>query len=292
VNPDAEKLPDDKQNEFVHYVMQLLYLSQRGRPDIRTAISFLSTRLQSPDVDDYKKLVRVIKYLQGTVDLSLKLNSDSEGFNIRWWVDAAYAVHSNMRGHTGATMMMGNGSVYSTSSKQKMVARSSTECEMIGVYDVLPQMMWTANFLQEQGYKVDISTLYQDNTSAILLETNGRRSSTKWTRHMNIRYFYIKDQVDSNVVKIEYCITDEMFGDFFTKPLQGSKFKYMRDKIMNVDPRDKYHSDHRSVLDEIEESEGWKAKECENEECDVKTLGSELMNKKEENADDVADVEK
>ncbi len=221
----------------------------------------------------------------------LTLNGKENGFDVRWWVDAAYAVHSNMRGHTGATMMMGNGSVYSTSSKQKMVARSSTECEIIGVYDVLPQMMWVANFLQEQGYKVDTSTLYQDNTSAILLETNGRRSSTKRTRHMNIRYFYIKDQVDSKVVKIEYCNTDEMYGDFFTKPLQGYKFKYMRDKIMNVDPHDKYHSDHRSVLSEDEINDEMNEKECEIEEWNDKNLGSEIVSKININADDVVNNE-
>jgi hypothetical protein len=264
--------------------MQLLYLSQRGRPDIRTAIAFLCTRLQKPDVDDYKKLIRVLKYLQGTVDMVLTLSSVDAGFNVKWWVDAAYAVHDNMRGHTGGTMMMGNGAVYSTSSKQKMVARSSTECEIIGVYDVLPQMLWTANFLQEQGYKIDCSTLYQDNTSAILLETNGRRSSTKRTRHMNIRYFYIKDQVDSNVIKIVHCPTDDMLGDFFTKPLQGSKFKRMRDVIMNLDPNDKYHSDHRSVLSDDEESDQeLDEQECKNEEWNEKNLGSDNLKK----ADDV-----
>jgi hypothetical protein len=255
INPEAEKLNESDKSLFVHYVMQLLYLSQRGRPDIRTAISFLCTRIQYPDSDDYKKLTRVLKYLQSTTDLALTLSTGENGFNVRWWVDAAYAVHDNMRGHTGGTMMMGSGSVFSTSSKQKMVARSSTECEIIGVYDVLPQMMWTANFLNDQGYKVDTSTLLQDNTSAILLETNGRKSSTKRTRHMNIRYFYIKDHVDANIVRIEYCNTDDMLGDFFTKPLQGMKFKQMRDHIMNIDPHSKYHSDHRSVLGNEEEDE-------------------------------------
>jgi hypothetical protein len=219
----------------------------------------------------------------------LTLASDEGGFNIRWWVDAAYAVHSNMKGHTGGTMMMGNGSAYSTSSKQKMVGRSSTECEIIGVYDVLPQMLWTANFLSAQGYPVNTSTLFQDNTSAILLETNGRKSSTKRTRHMNIRYFYIKDHVDSNIVKIEYCNTDDMLADFFTKPLQGLKFKQMRDHIMNLDPNNKYHSSHRSVLDEDEISEkGSGTLGSEVFACERKNKNNE-ENSEAEKANDVAD---
>jgi hypothetical protein len=212
-------------------------------------VSFLNGRVQKPDEDDYKKLCRVIKYLQGTPDLPLVLAADDSGL-IRWWVDASFAVHPDMKGHTGATMSLGNGSVYSTSSKQKLVARSSTESELIGVHDVMPQVIWTRNFLIGQGFNVDDSILYQDNMSAMLLEKNGRMSSGKRTKHINIRYFFVKDRVDSKDITIIHCPTGEMLADYFTKPLQGSLFRRMRDLIMNIDPNSKYHSGHRSVLDQ------------------------------------------
>lgn len=68
---------------------------------------------------------------------------------------------------------------------------------------------------------------------------------------MNIRYFFIKDQVDSKRVKIEHCPTADMLADYFTKPLQGAPFRKLRDHIMNLDPSSVYHSNnsgHRSVL--------------------------------------------
>ena len=65
---------------------------------------------------------------------------------------------------------------------------------------------------------------------------------------MNIRYFYVTDKVKSGELRIEYCPTDQMRGDFFTKPIQGGKFYRDRDVLMNIDPRSPYHSDHRSVL--------------------------------------------
>jgi hypothetical protein len=68
---------------------------------------------------------------------------------------------------------------------------------------------------------------------------------------MNIRYFFIKDQVDSKRVKIEHCPTADMMADFFTKPLQGTQFRKLRDRIMNIAPSSAYHSSnsgHRSVL--------------------------------------------
>ena len=116
------------------------------------------------------------------------------------------------------------------------------------MHKVLPQLIWTTHFLKGQGVKVNESVLFQDNMSSMLLEKNGRASSLKRTRHMNIRFFFIKDRVESKEVCIEYCPTGKMLADFFTKPLQGKQFYKLRDQVMNIDPDSKYHSDHRSVL--------------------------------------------
>ena len=88
----------------MHAVMQLLYLSQRARPDIHTAVSFLCSHLNKPDMDDYKQLCRVIKYLHGMLDLPLRLSGDGTG-TIRWWINAFFAVHADMKGHTGRTCL-------------------------------------------------------------------------------------------------------------------------------------------------------------------------------------------
>ena len=114
----------------------------------------------------------MIKYLRGTLDLPLKLSGDGTG-TIRWWIDASFGVHADMKGHTGGTLSLGKGPVYSTSTKQKLVARSSTESEVIGVHDVMPQVIWTNYFLQAQGVKVGDTVVYQDNMSSMLLEKNG-----------------------------------------------------------------------------------------------------------------------
>ena len=131
---------------------------------------------------------------------------------------------------------MGQGSIYSNSLKQKLVARSSTEAELVGVHDILPQILWTHNFLMSQGYPVQKNIIYQDNMSAMLLENNGRKSSTKRTKHIELRYFFIHDQIKQDKVLIEHCPTLKMRADFFTKPLQGMLFYRLRDLIMNIAP--------------------------------------------------------
>ena len=76
-------------------------------------------------------------------------------------------------------MMIGKGSVYSMSSKQKINTRSSTEAELVGVDDAIGMAMWMRMFMQHQGYSIEDNIIYQDNQSAMLLEKNGKKSSGK-----------------------------------------------------------------------------------------------------------------
>jgi hypothetical protein len=235
---------------FHHNVAKLLFLCKRARPDIQTAIAFLCTRVKGPDMDDYKKLMRVMRYLRGTLDLPLTLEAGDTN-TVQWWVDASYATHPDMKSHTGAGMTLGKGLVYGTSTRQKLVTRSSTEAELVGVHDALPQVLWTRYFLEGQGYKLDDNIMYQDNKSTILLAENGRGSSGKRTRHINIRYFFVKERIAAKELRVEHCPTGEMVSDFFTKPLQGIQFRKLRDLIMNADPGHKPCLAHRSVLEQV-----------------------------------------
>ena len=98
----------------------------------------------------------------------------------------------------------------------------------------MPPIYWTRYFLEAQGYCVDNDILYQDNKSSILLETNGKASSGKRTKHINIRYFFITELVKKGDVSVVWCPSGDMIADFATKPLQGSLFKKFRDQIMGV----------------------------------------------------------
>jgi hypothetical protein len=218
-------------------VAKLLFLSKRARPDIQQAVAFLTTRVLSPDNDDYKKLGRIVRYLRTYPNLPLTLEADDTHI-IKWWIDASFAVHTDMKSHTGATMTMGKGSIYSSSTRQKLNTKSSTEAELVAVDDAMPMVLWTRYFLQEQGYVVEDTELLQDNQSTMLLEKNGCASSGRRTRHINIRYFFVADRVKRNEVSIKYCPTDDMVGDFFTKPLSGAKFRKFRRIILNLQDND------------------------------------------------------
>jgi len=186
VNPHSPPLPTSESKSFHHYVAKLLFLCKRARPDIQTAVTYLSSRVKAPKIDELMKLRRVMRYLRATRDLPLTLGADAV-VQAGWRVDASFGIHDDMKSHTGVIMSLEKGAVYATSRRQRLNTRSSTEAELVGINDVLSQVLRTWYFMDSQGYPVHPTKLYQDNMSTILLGKNGKASSSKCTRHINIR---------------------------------------------------------------------------------------------------------
>ena len=90
-------------------------------------------------------------------------------------------------------MSLGKGSAYSTSTHHKLNTKSSTEAKLVAVNNVMPLILWTRYFLEAQGYEVHENKVFQDNQSTILLEKNGKHSSSHRTCHINIQYFFVTD---------------------------------------------------------------------------------------------------
>ena len=175
-----------------------------------------------------------MKYLTHTVN-DTSTSSVGDGVNkLEWFIDASVAVHPDFRSHTGLTSGFGGGlgSPINESFKQKLNTDSGTTSELAAVHQGPPIASWVKLFLEEQGHSIDENIVHQDNQSAILLEKNGKKSSSKRTRHLNIRYFMVTDQVEKGNVSVRHCPTDEMIGDFMTKGLQGIKFAKFRKAIM------------------------------------------------------------
>jgi hypothetical protein len=228
---DVPKLSKQKAENFHSVVALLLYISKRCRFDIQIAVAFLCTRVSAPDEDDWKKLLRVLQYLRGTIDLKLVLGADNMK-QMKSWVDVSYAVHEDCKSHTGGLVSFGWGILLSKSQKQKLNTKSSTEGEIVGVSDFLPNMIWARMFLEAQGITLEENILYQDNESAIRIEKNGKTSSGQKTKHMDARYFFIKDRLKTEKIEVRHCPTEIMIADFFTKPLQGALFRKFRDVVL------------------------------------------------------------
>ena len=185
MNENAEKLDKEKADLFHSVVAKLLYITKRSRPDIETAVAFLTTRVSKSDVDDFKKLKRVLPWLKQTKD-DVRIIGAKSVQELYTWVDAAFAVHNNMRSQTGGAMSYGYGMIHCRSNKQKLNTKSSTVAELVGTSEYVPFSIWMALFMESQGYKLSKSILFQDNESVIKMELNGRDSCTGRFRHIDI----------------------------------------------------------------------------------------------------------
>jgi hypothetical protein len=161
--------------------MKSLFASKRARPNIHLANAFLCTRVKKPTEEDRQKMMKLLKYLNGT--RHVKLTSQANNLNVlKRYVDAAFAVLHNFKSRTGAVLTMGNGAIQSMFRKQNLNTRSSTEAKLVGADDGSTMILWTKLFLEAQGIEVKENVLYQDNKSTILLEQNGMKSSSKSER--------------------------------------------------------------------------------------------------------------
>ena len=111
-------------------------------------VFFLMTQVCILDEYEWKKLRRLMKYLFSTMeDMSLHLNDDDLNF-LHWWVDVSYGTHPDLKGHTGATILIGKGGITSISKKYKINTTISTISELVGVHKYSIQVLFTKSFHQ------------------------------------------------------------------------------------------------------------------------------------------------
>jgi hypothetical protein len=128
-------------------------------------------------------------------------------------------------------MTLGSGPILAKSVKQKIVVKSSTESELVTLSDATSITAGLLNFLSSLGLQFSPAIMYQDNMSTMRLAHNGRSNSDR-TKHIRLRYFFIKQYLDSGEFELVHCPTDIMIADILTKPLHGETFKRIRAMLL------------------------------------------------------------
>ena len=226
----SELLTVQEKDKFHSTVARLLYLSNRVRPDLSTAVAFLCTRVSNPTVNDKTKLTRLLNYLQRTKLIGLTLTADPQK-KLLAYVDASFATHPDRKGHTGGFLTLGGGAFLTKSIKQRLVTTSSCESELVAQSDFLSEALHVRNFLMSIDFHVGPIILHQDNLSAIHLAESGKPG--KRSKHVDIKFFFVTDRIRNGEVSLKYQPTDLMYADLLTKPLQGAKFRKFRSIILH-----------------------------------------------------------
>jgi hypothetical protein len=222
---------------FLSKLMRTRYLV-RTRPDIELACSGLCTRSRAPVKGDMNALNKLLAYLKTTPNYGIAIRKSN--MELMALFDAAFGVHLDRKSHNGHLAVLGSGSsripVYWRSTKQKIVATSSTEAELVCVFDGLDFLIWFKRVLIWMGIPQGSVKIWQDNTSTITMSFMGRGSSGSNTRHIDIKYFFISQFIEDASFVIEHMSRENMLGDFFASPRTGQVFRRMRDLIMGSHP--------------------------------------------------------
>ena len=151
-------------------------------------------------------------------------------------MDEFFAVHPKMRLHSGEGLSLGCGFTIVRSTKQRLNTKISTETEIVGVDNFMPEICWTRYFISAQGYNDKDNHLHQDNKSSILMGNIGKALIRNRTKHINIWYFIITNGFKKSEVSLLQCPKGDMIGDYMYKLLQGAMLQNFRDQIMGVIP--------------------------------------------------------
>ena len=213
---------------YLSAVGALMYLGLTSRPDISNAVGILSRFSANPGPTHWKAVKHLFRYLQGTKDLKLVYGPDSTGELFSTYTDAAFGDQKdNGRSTGGYLVKFGTGAVSWNSKVQPFVALSTGEAEFIAAVEAGKEIYWMRNILKEFGYKINgPSSLRCDNKSAIQVAKNPEHHGRM--KHLDLRFFWLRDAVESGIISISYLPTADMPADSLTKPLPRQKMIFCR----------------------------------------------------------------
>ena len=200
----------------------LMYAAVATRPDISFAVSMLSQFLENPGEAHWEAVKRIFRYLAGTREHALTYGGEEH--ELTGYTDADGSGQDHRRAISGFAYLIDGGAVSWRSRKQELVALSTAEAEYIAATHAAKEGIWLQRLIGEL-YDVVITptTLHCDNQAALTLATTDNFHAR--TKHIDIRYHFIRHCVETGAFKLIYCPTDDMVADIFTKALPGWKVK-------------------------------------------------------------------
>ena len=231
--PAAPDLFDESTGEamdataYASVLMSLMYVARFTRPDILLAVNALATKMAKPTASDWKKLFRVLGYVKATPDKGLTFKAVDGGPKLKLYVDASHAVHPDGKGQGGMVITLGSAPILAKTWKFKHVTLSSTEAELSALAEAATYVVWTREFLADLGFpQGEPTTIYEDNMSAIQMSKKGG-GNFKRSKHLMVRQTFINELIDSGVLSLQYCPTNNMVADFLTKPVDRATLMHL-----------------------------------------------------------------
>ena len=224
LEPDQNLLSEKEAEQYRSAVGSLLYLAIATRPDISYTVGVLARFNASPGISHWAAVKHLFRYLKGTMDYCLTYSSTTTSELFLTYSDSDHAGDSTSGKSTGAYVVkMGGGAISWQSKLQSIVTLSTTEAEYVAAVSAGQEILWLRNLFTELGFDLKdlASTLFVDNQSAIAVGRNPEHHGR--IKHLDLRYYWLRDEVNSGKIAIEYCPTQDMPADMLTKALPKAK---------------------------------------------------------------------
>ena len=186
-------------------------------PDIAYGISQVSQHCSNPNSTHDAAVKRIMRYLKPTANLGITYKG-KDGLNLKGYSDADWGAGEDRKSISGYVFILAGGAISWSSKKQSGVALSSTEAEYTALLQAVKESIWIRRLLQELGREAeDDKVIYDDNQGAIALAHNPEYHVR--TKHIDIQYHFVREQVEKGEIELVYCPTEEMVADQMTKAL-------------------------------------------------------------------------
>ena len=225
-------LDTDPTFPYREIIGSLMYSATGTRPDIMTAVGIASRYLANPKLIHCNIVRQILYYLRRYPESSLRYGKVKSP-KLEGYVDASWANNEDYSSISGFAFLFGNSLISWSSRKQPVIALSSTEAEYVSVTSGAQEALWFKALLKELGHTQETVILHEDNEACINLSKNPQEY--KRTRHIQVKYHFIRSLVKSSQIMLQYCNTKSQLADMFTKGVNGPKLKEICSKLGLVD---------------------------------------------------------
>ncbi|KAJ9545171.1 LOW QUALITY PROTEIN: hypothetical protein OSB04_024878 [Centaurea solstitialis] len=234
IGADPKGKPVD-QKTYRAIIGSLLYLTA-SRPDIMFATCFCARFQANPKESHMMAVKRILRYLKGTPNRGLWYPKES-GFELVAFSDADHGgCQLDRKSTSGHVQFLGDKLVSWGSKKQHCVSTSTAEAEYVAAASCCSQVLWMRTQLRDYGYNFNHIPIYCDSKSAIAITCNPVQHTR--TKHIDIRYHFIKDHVERGTIELYFVNTEYQLADLFTKPLDEKRFNFLISKLGMFDPHE------------------------------------------------------
>ena len=229
-NSGSPKLSEYKASSFRSMLQKVAY-AREGRPDFDFAVCYLQSKQSTPTEEDWTDLEHLIGYIKRVPEREVIFKP--KDLQLRGHADASFNITEDGRSYYGYLITLGHSLVSTKGGRIKSVVRSSTEAEISAVNEIVSELLWCRDVLEELGYEQKRMPISEDNLSCITMLQKEPRSFHSKSRHVRVKWAFFRQEYNKRTLVLRYCPTAKMVADLLTKPLGGKAHNLHSDVIFS-----------------------------------------------------------